>query len=74
MESLFRYSETFYPSDLDVLWNVYDRVCKERRLSPDHSAQTESLAAEIVRLRLLGIVNEEELFQAVASRKEVRSA
>ena len=59
MESLFRYSETFYPSDLEVLWNVYERICKERRLSPDHSAQTEALAEEIVRLRMLGIVNEE---------------
>jgi len=26
------YSEAFYPSDVEVLQKVYDRVCKERGL------------------------------------------
>jgi hypothetical protein len=71
---LSRYSETFYPSDLDVLWNVYDRVCMERGLKPSDMRETEHLAAEIVRLRLLGVVNEEELFQAVNPWRELRRA
>jgi len=68
------YSETFYPSDVEVLQNVYDRVCKERGLSPEDTTETEYLAAEIVRLRMLGIVNEDELFQVVTAERELRSA
>jgi len=71
---LSHYSETFYPSDLDVLRNVYDRVCKERELSPHDTAETESLAAEIVRLRLLGMVDEDQLFQAIKAGSERRRA
>ena len=74
MEPLSRYCETFYPSDLDVLRNVYDRICKDRCLSPDESTETERIAAEIVRLRLLGMVNENELVRAISSEPERRSA
>ena len=71
---LSQYSETFYPTDLDVLRNVYDRFCGERGLSPDDTEETEALASEIVRLRLLGIVNQEELYRAVCDGRELRRA
>lgn len=65
--TLDSFSETFYPSDLDALRNVFDRVCRVRGQNPNDTAEAEKLATQIVGLRMLGTVNEDELLQAVLS-------
>jgi hypothetical protein len=63
---LSRYSGTFEPEDLEFLQRVFDKVAKQRGLSPDDTEKAEKLAAEIVLLFSQGAVCEADLMRGLA--------
>jgi len=50
---LSRFVGTFEPEELTILQRVFDRIAAERGIVPK-SPEGEALAAEIVRLRVIG--------------------
>ena len=63
---LSRYGWTFEPCDLDLLQQVFDRLCDERRLTQKDRNQREALAEEVIRVFQSGIRDEAELRRALS--------
>ena len=61
---LSRYTGVFEPDELIILQRVFDRLTRERGIIPK-SDEGDALAAEIVRLRGLGLQGERKLLRAL---------
>lgn len=63
---LSRYDGIFEPCDLDLLQQVFDRLCDERRLTQKDRHQREALAEEVIRAFQNEIKDEAELRRALS--------
>lgn len=67
--SLSHNSGVFWPTDLDMLQRVFDRLCDERGLAKKDREQREYLASEIFQFFADGTTNETDLWRALSKRR-----
>ncbi|WP_210213507.1 hypothetical protein [Mesorhizobium sp. M4A.F.Ca.ET.090.04.2.1] len=64
-----KYSSIFTPVDLEIIQNVFDQLCSERRLALKDREQREQLANEVIQAFENGISDEVALRRLFSKRR-----